>query len=96
MRKTITDLRIAECRWPMGRDASARHVFCAQPTPSRDHSYCPHHHAIAYEPSVPDETIEWSVAFFRQRVRCGELFMPAKPEEAPEPVDEYLTRSNEP
>lgn len=45
----MLDLGARACRWPMGNDASGRHVFCGADA-AEGRSYCAAHHARAVRP----------------------------------------------
>lgn len=49
--KKFEDLRPRECRFELGGATVDEFLFCAEPTPE-GRSYCAHHHALAYRPSM--------------------------------------------
>jgi GcrA cell cycle regulator len=50
-RVTITELREAMCRWPLGDPTSAEFRFCgAKKPPEGSGPYCTYHSRIAYQP----------------------------------------------
>jgi GcrA cell cycle regulator len=46
---TITDLKEAMCRWPIGDPVSAEFRYCGTKSPPGS-SYCPYHSRLAYQP----------------------------------------------
>lgn len=49
--KTIFEVRMCECRWPLGAMMDKPEFFCAQPT-AVNQSYCADHAKIAYVPAA--------------------------------------------
>jgi len=47
---TITELKEAMCRWPLGDPVSAEFRFCGTKSPPGS-SYCPYHARLAYQPA---------------------------------------------
>ena len=92
--KTITDLRLKECRWPVGQH-EGRHIFCAEATPDPAASYCPHHHSIAYLPetqlALADEEARWLFGMLKVAQSNGEIFRSQRNKpEAKVPVDTFM------
>jgi GcrA cell cycle regulator len=48
-RVTITELKEAMCRWPLGDPVSAEFRYCGTKSPPGD-SYCTYHARLAYQP----------------------------------------------
>ena len=50
MPRPLLSLGANECRWPVPLDGKRGEpiLFCAEPTVSEKHSYCPLHHGQAY------------------------------------------------
>ena len=49
-RVTITELKEAMCRWPLGDPTAAEFRYCGTKSPPGD-SYCTYHARIAYQPT---------------------------------------------
>lgn len=46
--KTLTELEMTECRWPLDDTLNGKHIFCAAPKKGGGSPYCARHHAMAY------------------------------------------------
>lgn len=66
--KTLLDLQMHECRWPLDGTLSATHLFCAEPKAGGGSPYCARHTAMAYVPA-PKSLLRGPRAF------CGPMML---------------------
>lgn len=53
---TLMDLRLCDCRWPLGDPRTPEFRFCGEPVSAPGRPYCSHHNAMAYTPRAPRPT----------------------------------------